>query len=202
MSCCPTRRIIRDCGFQVCISCGTQDTCPVFIKPHAYSRIPARAPYSRKNRFYKLLFNVWSARLPSMAHAFVKHIIEIGPNTPSEIIEVIRQSKSREYKRYDCISKLSIELLNHKVEPMDRRQVQLCMGFFQRVEIKHRAYGGVFPAYSFLLEQCFQHPLILRHDLVQYLHRLKCPRRRNRYSTIYGSCFHHDQQPISRQLQY
>jgi hypothetical protein len=198
--CCANRRIISDCGFRVCSSCGTQDMCPIFLKPHAFNRAPARPPYSRKKRFQKLLFNVWSARLPSMKDAFVEYIQKSEPHTPRQIVELIRTSKNRSFKRYDCVSRLSREFLLHRIEPLTPCQIQECMGIFERVEITHRRVGGVFPAYSFLIEMALQQ--MNRMDLVKYLHHLKCPRRRQKYITLYGSCFHHTIEPIPHPLRY
>ena len=198
--CCPHRRIVDDAGFRVCASCGQQDVCPIFVRPHACQLPAARPPYCRKKRFQKLLHNVWSARLPSMKDQFVRYIQENCPKTPAEIIELIRTAKPREYKRYDCISRLSIEFLNHRPIPLTRSQISQCMGIFQRVEIEHRRRKGVFPAYSFLIELCLAK--VGRPDLIQYIHRLKCPRRRARYIRLYGHCFHHTSAPTPRVGRY
>ena len=191
--CCPHRRIVDDAGFRVCASCGQQDDCPIFVRPHACQLPAARPPYCRKKRFQKLLHNVWSARLPNMKDQFVKYIQDHNPQTPDEIIELIRTAKPRDYKRYDCISRLSIEFLNHRPEPLTQCQISECMGIFERVEIVHRRQRGVFPAYSFLIELCLVK--VKRPDLIQYIHRLKCPRRRTKYLKLYGPCFRHKSAP-------
>ena len=198
--CCPHRRIVFDAGFRVCASCGQQDACPIFIRPHACQLPAARPPYCRKKRFQKLLHNVWSARLPNMKDRFVQYIQENKPETPAQIIELIRTAKPREYKRYDCISRLSIEFLNHRPKPLTQCQISECMGIFERVEIVHRRQKGVFPAYSFLIELCLVK--VDRPDLIQYIHRLKCPRRRSRYLKLYEHCFHHTTVPRRHVEQY
>ena len=191
--CCPHRRVVDDAGFRVCAACGQQDLCPIFIRPHACQLPAARPPYSRRKRFQKLLHNAWSARLPSMRDDFVKYIQKHAPKTPQRIIELIRTANRREFKRYDCISRLSIEFLGHRPRPLTPCQISECMGIFQRVEIVHRRARGVFPAYSFLIELCLVK--VGRPDLIQYIHRLKCPRRRSTYLKLYGPCFHHKNEP-------
>lgn len=186
MSCCERRRMVTDLGFKVCMSCGVQGRI-IFIKPSIYGRAPGRPPYSRRKRFLKLLYNVWGARLPKLANDFMKQISAEGPVSPRDIIKFMKVQKDRTFKRYDCVAKLSQQLLGHRPEPICPRKVAFCLGQFQRIEIRHCRICGVFPAYSFILEMCLQHPIVNRPDLIQYLHILKCPKRREKYRINYFS---------------
>ena len=190
MSCCDWPRITQDMGFYVCMSCGTQQTRSVFIKPSTYGRCPSRPPYSRKKRFLKLLHNVWACRLPRMKEAFIRTLVDSKPESSDHIMSFIRGTKNRSFKRYDCIAKLSQKLLNHEIESLSQHQICFCVGVFQKIEERHRQVRGVFPAYSFIIEYCLLHPFVNRPDLVGYLHLLKCPRRRAMYKRVYGICFH------------
>ena len=154
----------------------------------------ARPPYCRKKRFNKLLYNVWGARSPRMEDALVRYIEKNNPQNASDILSLIRKSKQRSFKRYDCISKLCVDLLRHRPTPLSQNHIQMCMGIFQRVELHHRVIGGCFPAYSFLLELCMY--TIDRVDLLQYIHRLKCEKRRMLYFKQYAHCFHRRTEPI------
>ena len=186
MSCCERQRMVTDLGFKVCMSCGVQGRM-VFIKPSIYGRAPGRPPYSRKKSFLKLLYNVWGARLPKLTFDFMKQIYGEAPECPLDIIKFMKVRKSRIFKRYDCVAKLSQELLGHRPEALCTRKIAFCLGQFQWIEVRHCRIGGVFPAYSFILEMCLQHPIVDRPDLIQYLHLLKCPRRRAKYKTSYFS---------------
>ena len=190
MSCCETSTYVKDCGFFVCVGCGNTKRVPVFIMPSVFSRIPTRPPYSRKKRFMKLLHNCWGARLPRMCNAFVKLVVKSKPSSVQEIIRFIKNLKNRVYKRYDCVSRLAHDILGHSLVPMSRTKLKVCEGIFRRIEIKHRLLRTTFPAYSFIIEHCFLHTHIQRPDLVQYLHLLKCPRRRAQYYEDYSSCFY------------
>ena len=134
MSCCDSRQITCDMGFYVCMSCGTQQTRPVFVKPSTYGRIPSRPPYSRKKRFLKLLYNVWACRLPHMKESFIRSLIETKPKTSNHIMSFIRGTNNRLFKRYDCLAKLSQQLLGHEIESLNRHQICFCVGVFQKIE--------------------------------------------------------------------
>jgi hypothetical protein len=194
--CCENPRVLKDCGFFVCVHCGTQRHDPVFIMPSVYSRMPSRPPYSRKKRFLKLLHNVWADRLPRMKGRFVKALIASNPKSVTQILCFIKTSRDREFKRYDCLSRLSYEILDHTITPLTPHQVRFCEGVFQRIEIKHRLLRKTFPAYSFIIEMCLRHKFVARLDLVRYLHLLKCNKRRATYMRDYESCFTR-QTPVS-----
>lgn len=189
MCCCAHPQVVAELGFYVCVKCGVQQHRSVYIKPCVFGRAPSRPPYSRKKRFVKLLFNTWAARLPRVSFEFMKYIYEQRPRNPTDIVHLIRDNKTRSFKRYDCLAKLSHELLKHEILPLSQEKISFCLGIFQKIEIRHRELGGVFPAYSFILEKCFEHPFVNRIDLIKYLHLLKCVRRRCRYSNDYRDCF-------------
>jgi hypothetical protein len=157
--------------------------------PSVYSRMPTRPPYSRKKRFLKLLHNVWADRLPRMKNNFVEALVASKPKSVGQILGFIKASKEREYKRYDCLSRLSYEILKHTIDPLTHHQIRFCEGVFQRIEVKHRLLRKTFPAYSFIIEMCLRHKFIARLDLVGYLHLLKCPKRRTTYMRDYNECF-------------
>jgi hypothetical protein len=187
--CCDNPRVVKDCGFYVCINCGTQQNKSVFIMPSVYARMPTRPPYSRRKRFLKLLHNVWADRLPRMKNAFVQAIVASKPSSVGQILTFIKSSKDRDFKRYDCLSRLSYEILNHRIPPLTTTQIKFCEGVFQRIEVKHRWLRKTFPAYSFIIEMCLRHRFVARLDLIEYLHLLKCPKRRAMYMREYSECF-------------
>ena len=79
---------------------------------------------------------------------------------------------------------ICINALHHTLPPLTPQQSAYCMGRFALVERVHRVFRGSFPAYSWIAEQLLL--VINRKDLVPYLHRLKCKRRRKTYQNRYG----------------
>ena len=189
MGCCEHPRIVQEVGFYVCMYCGSMQNQRVYIMPSAYGRAPARPPYCRQKRFVKLLHNTWASRIPRCCDLFMKSLDSINPKTTPQILTFIRDSTHRKFKRYDCLALLSIKILHHTIPPLTAEQIAWCTGVFQKIEIRHRKVGGIFPCYPWTIERCLE--TLHRRDLLEYIHKLKCPRRRSRYECIYGNLFTH-----------
>ena len=182
MCSCEKKFTIVDGGFHVCINCGVQSSQPIFIKPFTMNHCVSKTPYCRKKRFKKLLYNCWGAKLPQLKDDFVKYIYNNKPKTPVDILELIKLTKKHK-RRYDALARLSIDILGHEIEPLTSTQIHCCLGLFENIELLHRKNKTVFPAYSYVLEYCFTE--IGRTDLIQYLHLLKCSKRRTIYKNLY-----------------
>ena len=177
-------------GLPTCTLCGVTQTTPVFLKPSYGSHTPCREPYSRSKRFGRLLANVWGHRVSRCSPKLLCSLMNARPKTPQDIFNHIRASGHRKHKRYDAIAFLSNALIpGHYILPMSTQEVFWANSTFRNVESRHRIVQSVFPAYSWLHEKVLLNTRPVRTDLLQYVHRLCCPKRRANYEKLYGDLF-------------
>ena len=187
--CSSTNSCAYEYGFLTCLQCG-------FTFPHRPQQLVgyasvlcclSRPPYSRSKRFDRILSNSYGARVPKVADSLIKELIRTECNSAEGMYNLMRQSADRQFKRYDALSYLVMNLTNSKIKPLTIDQHSWCRECFKAVLEVHANKRTTFPAYSFLVERCLC--ALGRSDLVQYINSLKCKRRRRYYSETYGHIF-------------
>ena len=188
--CCGGRIAICD-GMSVCCNCGhVLDLMPVVLRRQFCPAGEAtRQPYSRSKRFARIFQNSFGRRVPT-THAFlIKAIQKARPTSPEDIFSVIYTSTDRRLKRYDALAFLSLNLLpGWEILPLRSQDIAFAEELFRSIE---RSYNirlfahSPFPAYAFIVEQILVSPNVNRPDLLRYIHKLKCKRRRSLYKKLY-----------------
>jgi len=185
---CPlTAMIDENWGISTCRRCGVAKRVPIrnVVRYIPFGSSP-RAPYSRKKRFLRLLANCYGSRVSVLPTEFVKALQGVDLKTSGDIYKFIRASGNRRFKRYDSVAILTMYLLDKKIQPLDPIHSQWAAHVFSEIEREHK-FGETFPAYSYVIECLLK--TIGRDDLVEYIHPLKCKRRRAIYNSRYGNLF-------------
>ena len=203
MSCPHEERFrINECGMVICRQCGVAMGPSVPRVYHTGFACDNRQPYCRRRRFLRLLANCFGERCPKLSDDLIQ-LLQGGPPqaTPSpqppvrstqDIFDRIRKSTNKTCKRYDSLAHLSRCLLHQSVPPLTEGQLYFAKCCFDKLEHAHHhqfmVRGKVtFPAYAWICEKvCLA---CGRTDLFQYIHRLKCKKRRREYHSLYGHCF-------------
>ena len=184
------------CGMNVCRLCGVSVNAGPSMPNRFSFSCPARPPYSREKRFRRLLANVWGGRTSKCPQGLMENIEHLTPNSPHDIFLYIRGTPLRKHKRYDAVAHLSLAFLpKHKIAALSHNESFWATAVFREIESRHRRLRGVFPAYSWVIEQILKHACPPRPDLLPYVHMLACPKRRRTYEKRYGDLFKRSTQP-------
>ena len=185
--CCKPSSLVSCGPHYCCRECGRRSPGRIYSMPYGggggHRPGSTRLRYSRIRRFSRILSNVFAHRCPTVDNRLMKLICEADLQGPAEVFRHIRSLEARWAKRYDACAYLCVNVLNHKIPPLCRDDMAYCLGRFRMVETLHRYHGGSFPAYSWIAERLLFH--VNRGDLVPYIHRLKCRRRRKTYTHRY-----------------
>ena len=189
---CPVQlALVQSWGVTICMGCGISHRSPIQMIPPAYDSIgpPVRAPYSRAKRFARILSNAFGQRTPKVHSDLIKSIEACECRSPEDIYRLIRRAKPRNHKRYDSLAYLSFNLTDTPIRPLTQGEFGWCIKQFQLVLERFIKVRGTFPAYSYIVERCLL--ALRRDDLLRFVHKLKCKRRRRVYSGAYGDIFYH-----------
>ena len=172
-------------GMGTCRQCGVSVPMQIQNVVNYAVPCPSRAPYSRRKRFMRLLGNAYGTRVSKLHQPIIDALYTAKPESLTDIYEFIRTSSERAHKRYDALGFFAIHILDQKVEPLSLAELRWAEFTFREIEYKHSHVRGTFPAYSWICEQCLLK--LGRSDLCQFVHRLKCKKRRQVYQDVYGS---------------
>ena len=132
----------------------------------------------------RLLGNAYGTRVSKLHQPIVDALYSSSPKTLTDIYKFIRRSSFRSFKRYDSLAFFAINILDKKIEPLTLSELRWAKFTFREIEHKHSRVRGTFPAYSWICERALQE--LGRSDLCQFVHRLKCKKRRRVYEKTYG----------------
>ena len=169
---------------RLCVVCGVVQSFLVASVGFTLGGATARVPYSRLKRFQRVFSNAFGLRVARLSPKLLQEFDRTPPLSTQDLFRQIKGFKHREMKRYDAIAFLSVQMLSHKIKPLTQGELVVANSRFRDVESTHSFCGGTFPAYSWVVERILT--IINRGDLMQYVHRLKCPKRRRLYDTYYG----------------
>ena len=171
-------------GMGTCRRCGVSKRIQINNIVNYSLPCPSRAPYSRRKRFMRLLGNTYGARVSKLHQPIIDALFAIQPESLSDVYEFIRTSNERAHKRYDALGFFAMHILDKKIKPLSLAQLRWAEFTFREIEYRHSRVQGTFPAYSWICEQCLLQ--VGRADLCQFVHRLKCKKRRQVYQEVYG----------------
>ena len=177
-------------GALVCALCGVAITIgtqyvhtPIIDKYGRFFPHASRLRYNRARRFSRIIANTYGHRVPVLDAKLYPHLL---PCTDIQsVFRVIRSLEARWAKRYDAVAWIYVNIIGGTIRPLSASNYAWCIGQFKKLEILHRYHRGSFPAYSWICEELFRQ--IGRTDLLVFLHKLKCRKRRRTYAELYHS---------------
>jgi hypothetical protein len=173
-------------GTLVCMCCGIEKTGgpladPSYTYPRGYEiTIRRKQPYTRAKRFRKYLTRACMSQglssVPDATWAYlVKHLPYAGPQ---EILFRLKRSKLKN-KCYDSLPIMTKHMCPQcRVPILTPQDAQKAVCAFNEIESGFPK-GSKFVSYLYLLEHVLVR--IGRKDMLPFLNRIQCPRRRREY---------------------
>lgn len=183
---CQCKTMLVQGGFgNICVSCGVVDlTEPLRLDENAYPRgyyvsFKKAQPYTRIKRFKKYLMKAcMSQSLRSIPDATWRYLYKRQPYSgPSEILFTLKRSKLKQ-KCYDSLPLMTRHLCECEVPILSMSNVKEALHVFSKID-KSFPKKERFISYLFLLEYILE--AINRVDMLPYINRIQCPRRRQEY---------------------
>ena len=182
-------------GSLVCVQCGIEDFSHLFdstVAMQAYCLPLNTASYTRLKRFRKYLqrtsMEQSSASIPKETW---KYLLSGSPYShPSSIVCRLKSApKSVKKKCYDCLPLLIKTLCPHITVPIINSSEKIrALNAFSKLD---RAYskGEPFVSYLFALEYILEH--IGRADMLPFINKIQCRKRRAAYRWRLDKIFKH-----------
>ena len=170
----------------VCIMCGVVDLCePIRLDENTYPRgyfvtYKKSQPYTRKKRFIKYLTKAcMSQGLSSIPDKTWEYLYKKQPYSgPAEILFTLKRSNLK-HKCYDSLPLMTTHLCKTENVPLlTASDQEKALQAFERID-KCFPKKSRFISYLFLLEYILKQ--IGREDMLPYINRIQCPRRRRDY---------------------
>ena len=174
-------------GTIVCMHCGIENpggelgTDATYVYPRGYEiTMNRKQPYTRAKRFRKYLNRAsMSQGLSSVPDSTWKYLQAHGPYSGArEILMRLKRSKLSN-KCYDSLPLMTKHMCpNVRVPTMLQSEIKRAIDVFADIETRFPK-GAKFVSYLYLLE----HVLIRigREDMLPFLNRIQCPKRRRQY---------------------
>ena len=174
-------------GTVVCMYCGIESPggslCvdASYMYPRGYEiTVSRKQPYTRAKRFRKYLMRAcMSQGLSSVPDSTWKYLQDHGPYSgPRDILLRLKRSKLNN-KCYDSLPIMTKYMCPHmRVPTMLHSEARLAEEVFAEIETRFPK-NAKFVSYLYLLE----HVLIRigRKDMLPFLNRIQCPKRRRQY---------------------
>ena len=174
-------------GTRICMQCGIEAHGGPFCKEPSYMyprghelTIRRKQPYTRAKRFRKYLLRAcMSQGLSSVPDGTWRYLQSHKPYSgPREILFRLKRSKL-DNKCYDSLPIMTKHMCPHlKVPEITYEDTKLALRMFDRIELGFPK-GSKFVSYLYLLEHILVS--IGRQDMLPFLNRIQCPKRRRQY---------------------
>ncbi len=183
--CCKAPCVRATTHSEVCVNCGTEvqafDTSSVqYVYPRGHEiQVKNKQPYARSKRFAKYLARAGREQsLSSIPNETWRYLIDHLPYTgPGDILFTLKRSHLRT-KCYDSLPLLTKSLCKCSVPMLSGRETDRAMVEFNQIENTFPR-GSKFVSYLYLLEYILV--LIGRSDILPFLNRIQCTKRRKMY---------------------
>ena len=160
---------------------GARSARPSFMYPRGHElTIRRKQPYTREKRFRKYLMRAcMSQGLSSVPDDTWRYLHEHRPFTgPREILFRLKRSKLTN-KCYDSLPIMTKHMCPHLTVPeITYEDTKLALRLFGRIE-QGFPKGSKFVSFLYLLEYVLLR--IGREDMLPFLNRIQCPKRRRQY---------------------
>jgi hypothetical protein len=199
---CDVPLIETDYGTLVCCSCGVEDFRYVLYSrscTHTYCvPIHSTTTYTRLKRFKKYLNrSSMSQSQNSVPEPTWEYLFKHAPYTgPRDIIRTLKKApKTVRKKCYDCLPLLVHNLCpNHHVPRLNESEKYRAIRFFLVLDKAYQG-GEPFVSYLFALEYILR--MIGRADMLPYLNKISCKKRRYAYNGRLARIFSNTTQEVA-----
>ena len=169
----------------VCCKCGIEN--PGYMLPAETWRGPMdvlvpQQNYTRVKRFLKYLNRAGKSQTASSVPPDTwKYLLSRGPyRSPGQIVRTLKSAgRSLKKKCYDSLPFMCEHLTTLRVPSLNEQDKARAMVAFGRLDAAYQK-GGPFVSYLFALEYILVH--IGRADLLPFLNKIQCRKRRARYT--------------------
>jgi len=151
-------------------------------------RIPGHQSYTRLKRFKKYLCRAMRQQSSStIPRETWDYLMTRGPyNNSKHIQRTLKRARNLRRKCYDSLPFLTAALCpNVNVPCINLHEKKMAIDLFHKIDAAVRT--GPFVSYLFCLEYILKK--IGRHDMVEYINRIQCPRRREKYTLFLDKVF-------------
>ena len=144
--------------------------------------------YTRRKRFKKYLNRACQHQAVSTVPDMTWHyLLKNGPyRTAQDIIRTLKAAKHLKRKCYDSLPVLVRELCGIDVPMLSAPEKTECMELFDTID-GHVGLKVPFVSYLYTLEYCLHK--IGRQDLLPFLSRIQCRKRRAKYNVMLDKLF-------------
>ena len=177
-------------GLSFCLGCGTgrrsiARTYDAFVEQE---RIPGHQSYTRLKRFKKYLCRAMRQQSSStIPRETWDYLLARAPYNGSKHIQMtLKRARNLRRKCYDSLPFLTAALCpNVSVPCISLYEKKKAIDLFRKIDAAVRT--GPFVSYLFCLEYILKK--IGRRDMVEYINRIQCPRRREKYTLFLDDVF-------------
>ena len=147
-----------------------------------------RVSYTRKKRFKKYLNRACQMQaLSTVPDSTWRYLLAHRPyRTAKDIIRTLKAAKHLKRKCYDSLPVLVRELCEIQVPRLSDMEKDKCLSLFDTID-GHIGSSSPFVSYLFVLEYVLHK--ISRQDMLPYLSRIQCRKRRAKYNGMLDSIF-------------
>ena len=186
---CPTnKKINTGFGLEICTACGLTVVggplcAPENIMPRGHpTSITQKLTYTRRKRFRKYLSRAcMKQNTSSIPNSTWEYLIDRKPySRPEQIIHTLKKSKLK-MKCYDSLPLLCANLTDINVPKISQHEFHRAMQIFLKIDENYSA-NTEFVSYLYMLEYILLE--IGRRDLLPFINKIRCPKRRRKYSDI------------------
>ena len=181
---CPSLPVVTSYGSYVCPQCGVENVTFMWVDQYTPSSPLQQNTYTRTKRFRKYLQRAaMHQSAVSIPDKTWKYLFEADPyRDPREIVRRLKKARGMNMKKcYDCLPLLTKVLCPSITVPLltehDRARALL---EFRKLDQAYRN-GEAFVSYLFVLE--FILVLIGREDVLPFINKIQCQKRRRAYMT-------------------
>ena len=184
-ACCSRPCLRSTTHTEVCMNCGVEkqtfDCSSVqFVYPRGHEiQVKTKQPYARSKRFAKYLARAGREQsLSSVPNETWSYLLKHQPYSgPGDILFTLKRSNLKT-KCYDSLPLLTKQLCDCSVPRLTTRESEDAMIRFNQIEAAFPS-GSKFVSYLYLLEYILIQ--IGRSDILPFLNRIQCTKRRKMY---------------------
>ena len=178
-------------GLDTCMSCGlcARGNILEFDQYCSTDRIMAQCTYTRRKRFRKYLMRANRHQSANTVPPETwEHLMKFAPfQNPGELHRCLKSAKHLKRKCYDSMPLMCSHLCVGVVPTLTSREIKQALQCFDVIDQSIHESGETMVSYLFCLEFILKR--IGRGDLLPYVNRIKCAKRRQLYEERLSGIF-------------